>query len=325
MAVPPALTAETLFERYLWPLYPDDARRDLALARTTDANPAENPAVLAHLEDAARVFESMAPGLFGKDDPRLDRSDASVHRLSVALTPARRDTWASRGEAGTADNELFNVILHAAAYVGACVVAQHHGRWRVRRPLWESVVSLDSRAGNAELVILQWLVKSLADPAPASPDVPSVPAITLADRYRTHVEIPCLEPGGLARVVENADRRIPRLAKVRYASLHQHLRAHLPEIRDLGEDFPSAERFEAMRLTSLDFLVVGDGRMVVLFGPGEGGAYLFWLTAAGFEKSAHLPADSFPAPLLQVDGEKLRVLLQVDGKRVAHEMLWWGP
>jgi hypothetical protein len=121
------------------------------------------------------------------------------------------------------------------------------------------------------------------------------------------------------------ERRIPRLAKVRYASLHQHLRAHLPELRDLGADFPSAERFEAMRLAWLDVVVVGDGRMVLLFGPGEGGVYLFWLTAAGFEKVAHFPADPFPAPVLQPLGEKLRVLTHLDGKRLAQEMLWWGP
>jgi hypothetical protein len=311
------VTAETLFERYLWPLYPEDARRDLDQARTTDVNPANNPSVVAHLDEAARVFAAMAPGLFGKDDPRLDRTGASVHRLSVVLTPDRRDAWASRGEAGTADNELFNVFVHGAAYLGACVVEGHAGRWGVRRPLWESVVSLESRAGKADLAVLQWLVKSLADP-PAD-----VPPTTLADRYRTHVEIPSLDPTSLPVLVA-AERRIPRLAKVRYASLHQHLRAHVPEIRDLGKDFPSAERFEAMRLTWLDFVVVGDGRMLVLFGPGEGGAHLFWLTAAGFEKSAHFPADSFPAPVLKVDGEKLRVLLQVVGKTVTQEMLWWG-
>ena len=111
------LTAESLFERYLWPLYPDDAKADLARARRVDANPGDNPAILAHLDDAARVFESMAPALFGADDPRLDRTDASVHRLSRALTAGRRDAWAARGEPGTADSELFNVIVHGAAYV----------------------------------------------------------------------------------------------------------------------------------------------------------------------------------------------------------------
>jgi len=312
------VTAASLFERFLWPLYPDDTRQDLDAARATDANPAGNPRVLAHLDDAARVLAGMAPGLFGGDDPRLDRTDASVHRLSACITRARRDAWAARGEPGTPDNELFNVVVHAAAYVGACVVSCHGGRWGVRRPLWESVVSLESRAGTAELAVLQWVVKSLADP------LAGVPVATLADRYRTHVEIPCTDPDALPRLVSGGDRRIPRLAKVRYATLHQHLRAHVPEIRDLGADFPSAERFDAMRLASLECVLVGDGRMLVLFGPCEGGAQLFWLDAAGFVKSAHFPGDAFPAPILQVEGAKLRVLVQVDGKTVVHEMLWWG-
>ncbi len=314
------LTAETLFERYLWPLYPEDARADLARARALDVNPAGNAAIVAHLADAAEVFVAMSPALFAADDPKLDFTDASVHRLSVALTPARRDVWALRGEAGTPDNELFNVVVHAAAYVGACVVAQHGGTWSARRPLWESVVALESRAGTADLAVLQWLLKSLADPPTDGLHV------TLADRYRTHVENPCLDPLALPPfVAQPAERRIPRLAKVRYASLHQHLRAHLPEVRDLGPDFPSAERFEAMRLAWLDVVLVGEGRMALLFGPGEGGAHLFWLTAAGFEKSVHVPADSFPAPVLRHEGDKLRVLAQVDGQPVVHEMLWWGP
>jgi hypothetical protein len=196
----PHVTAETLFERYLWPLYPEDARRDLELARTVDANPAGNPSVSAHLDEAARVFASMAPGLFGKDDPRLDFTDASVHRLSGAITPARRDLWASRGAPGTAENELFNVIVHGAAYLGACVTREHAGVWSVRRPLWESVVSFESRAGRGDLAVLQWLVKSLADPPP------DAPVTTLADRYRTHVEIPGLDPEAIPKLISTGER-----------------------------------------------------------------------------------------------------------------------
>jgi hypothetical protein len=312
------LSAEEIFERYLWPLYPDDAREDLARARTTDANPGKNPSLPSHLEEAARVFEAMAGSLF----QGLDRSDASVHRLSRALTTERRDTWSARGTPGTPDNELFNVIVHASAYVGACILRQHGGEWSVRRPLWESVVRLSSRAGTAELVVLQWLLKSLAEP------VAGVPHVTLADRYRTHVEIPCLDPTSLPILFHRAhaprDKPIPRLAKVRYHSLHQHLRAHAPEIRDVGEHFPSPERFDEMGFEWLDFAIVGEGRMLLLFGPGRGGAHLLWMSAAGFEKSAFLPADSFPAPVLKQDGDKLIVLLSVSGQKVVQEMLWWG-
>lgn len=315
----PLVTAESLFERFLWPLYPPHAREDLARARSVDANPAGNPGILAHLGDAARIFEAMAPALFGTDDPRLDRTDASVHRLSRAMTGARRDAWASRGAAGTPDSELFNVLVHSAAYVGECVVAQHGGRWSVRQPLWESVVSLESRAGVASLAVLQWVVKSLADPGEG------LPPITLADRYRTHVETPCVDPDALPRLVADAGRRIPRLAKVRHASLNHHLRAHIPEIRDVGPDFPTKERLEALRLAWLDFALVGDGRMLLLFGPGEGGAHLFWLTAAGFEKSMHVPADVTPPPELEVVGDRLRVRHHLLGKPAEQEMLWWGP
>ena len=191
----------------------------------------------------------------------------------------------------------------------------------MRRPLWESVISLESRAGVADLALLQWVVKSLADPPVG------VPRATLADRYRTHVEIPCLAHEALPIFLGDAARRIPRLAKVRYASLHQHLRAHVPEIKDLGEHFPSAERFEAMLLEWLDFSVVGSGRMLLLFGPGQGGAHLLWLNEHGFEKSAFFVADAFPAPVLKIDpgGEKLRLFLSIEEKQVVQEMLWWGP
>jgi len=314
---PSPVSAEALFERFFWPLYPEDTRTSLAATRTLDANPARNPALYAHLDDAARVFEQMAPALFEGDDPRLDRTDASVHRLSPLLTEARREAWGARGAPGTADSELFNVVIHAAAYVGACVVANHEGRWLVRRPLWESLVGLDSAAGQGELAVFHWVLKSLADP------VPGLPHATLADRYRTHVETPRLDPATLPILAET--RTLPRLAKVRYAALHQHLRAHLPELRDLGEDFPSAERLDEMRLTSLDFHLVGGGRMLVMFGPGQGGAHLFWLTRSGFEKSGFWPADAFPAPVLSVHGDKLRLMTQQDGKTLLHEMLWWGP
>ena len=69
------VTAESLFATYFWPLYPPDAQ-DLAAVRSTDANPAGNPAVVAHLDDAARIFQKMAPSLFD-EDLALDRTDAA--------------------------------------------------------------------------------------------------------------------------------------------------------------------------------------------------------------------------------------------------------
>jgi hypothetical protein len=313
------VTAESLFEHYFAPLYPDDARSDLALARATDANPAKNPALFAHVEETAAVFERMAPRIFEGADPHLDRSDASVHRLSRALTRARRDGWAISGAPGSADNELFNVVVHGVAYVGACVVRAHGASWSLRRPLWESVVRLESRAGRGDLALLQWWLKSLSD---ASLDG-ELGALTLADRYRTYVEIPCARPEELPPIAK--PRPLPRLAKVRYDTLHKHLRAHLPELRDLGEHFPSPERFDAYAFAALDFLLLFEGRMLLLSGTNTEGVHLFWLGAGGFEKGAFFPADAFPCPVVRAEKDKVVVLTQVQGKGLRHEMLWWGP
>jgi hypothetical protein len=284
------MRADELFQAYFLPLYPDDARRDLAAARATDANPANNSGVVAHLDDAA-----------------------SVHRLSAAITPERRDAWRASAPPGTASNALFNVVVHGAAYVGACVVKTHGGAWSVRRPLWESFVKLSSRAGDAELAVFHWWLKALSDDEPH----------TLADRYRTHVEVPCAPVDELPVIAADA-RVLPRLKKPRYDLLYKYLRAHLPEIRDVGADFPSPERIEDYRFAWLDFALVGGGRMLVMAGLAEGGLAIFWLTKSGFEKSAFIPCDSFPEPKMEVEGEKLRFVVSVGGKVVAREMLWWG-
>jgi hypothetical protein len=246
--------AEQLFVRYFLPLYPPDARADLARARAEDANPAGNPSLLAHLSATADQFVANARALFD-EDLRLDRTDASVHRLAAALTAERRDTWAARGAEGTADNVLFNAVVHGAAYVGACVVASHGATWGVRRPLWESVVRLRSRAGEGDLAVYHWWLKSLADDALMGlPEARS--GATLADRYRAHVEVPCATPEELPVLVVGP-RPLPRLKQPRYDLLYKYLRAHLPELRDLGADFPTAERFEAYGFRWMDFHVLG--------------------------------------------------------------------
>jgi hypothetical protein len=182
-------------------------------------------------------------------------------------------------------------------------------------------VRLSSRAGEAELAVFHWWLKSLADDALDA----SLPTrTTLADRYRTHVEIPCAKPEALP-VLASPERKIPRLAKVRYDTLFKHLRAHLPEVRDLGDHFPSPERFDQYGFAWLDFLLVGGGRMLLVHGPGEGGVHLFWIDASGYQKSAHIPADKFPTHVLKVEGEKLVVVFSVEKKQQVHEMLWWGP
>ena len=317
---------EELFSRYFLPLYPPDSRADLARARATDANPARNPALFAHLGEAADRLVANAPALFG-ENLALDRSDESVHRLSAALTLERRERWAGQGAAGKADNALFNVVAHGAAYVGACVVARHGGVWSVRRPLWESVVHLKSHAGEADLAVFHWWLKSLSDEAlGATADAAEAGAggATLADRYRAHVEVPCMQPDEWPVFVA-VGRSLPRLLKPTYDLLHKYIRAHLPELRDLGKDFPSPDRFTAYSFRWLDFHLVGEGRLVLMAGGSPQGLHLFWIGARGFEKSAFFACDAFPDPVVRVNADKIMAMTSDDGAPREHEMLWWGP
>jgi hypothetical protein len=308
--------AQDLFARYFLPLYPPDARErdDLARARATDANPSKNRFILAHVDDAAIRFVEGARAFLG-EDLVLDGSDASVHRLSARITPERRAVWMAEGAAGSPESLLFNVTVHGAAYVGSCIVSNHAGAWGVRRPLWESVVRLRSRAGEADLAVFHWWLKALADDAQGT---------TLADRYRAHVEVPCARPEDLPIFVAG-ERPLPRLQRPRYDSLHRYLRAHLPELRDLGEHFPTPERFDRFGLRWVDAHRLGEGRMVLLVGAAPAGVHFFWLSVAGFDKSAFLPCDGFPDPVVRVEGERIVLLARAAGEDRVHEMLWWGP
>lgn len=309
------VTAESLFREYFLPLYPEDARSDLGRARSIDANPANNPAVLAHLGEAAAVFAANAPVALGVTTLDLDFTDASVHRLSEALTRAQRDRLMAMGAAGTADNALFNLVVHGASYLGACIVRSHGGQWSVRQPLWESLVRLESHLGQGELPVFHWWLKSLADDA----------TITLADRYRTHVEVPRTKPADLPVLVAG-ERKLPRLKRPRYDAFYKYLRAHLTELKDVGEDFPSPERFEELRFEQLSFMLVGGGRMVLVWGHNEHGLHAFWLGKTGFEKGAFWPCDKFPEPLIRPsEGDKIEVLISQSGEVRSFELLWWGP
>jgi hypothetical protein len=308
------LTPERLFDRWFLPVYPPDARADLARARATDANPAKNPSIVAALDEAAEIFARLAPKALGAPDLVLDFTDASVHRLGPLITRDRRDAWIALRPDGEPPM-LVTMVTHGALYLGACVVRAHGGEWQARRPLWESSVRLVSRAGTGDLSIFHWWLKALSDD--------EIDKGRLVDRYRTHVEVPTFDESAL-RVIAPPDRRLPRLHKVRYDLLYKHLRAHLPELRDVGADFPSPERFEEIGWKHLDFALLGGGRMLLLYGPGELGLHLVWLDADGFVKSAYYPADPFPAPLVQIDGDKLRVILSAQQREEVHEMLWWG-
>ncbi len=309
-----AVTAQSLFNDYFLPLYPTEAARDLAAARTTDANPGKNRAIFVQLTDAARVFVDSSAGVFGKP-LELDFSPASVHRLGAAVTRERRDAW-MRADVGSPKSELFNVVVHGAAYLGECAV-RAGGTWSARNPLWESVVRLQSRSGEGDLAVFHWWLKSLDDDAF---DDHGSPRLGLAERFRTHVEV-AKGPGDLTILAE-ASRVLPRISKgVRYDVLNKYLKAHLPEMRDLGQDFPSPERFAAYAFEWFDFRLVGEGRMLVMFGKGDGGLHVFWLGKDGFHKSALFASDASFEPTLEVSGDVLSVHVS-SGER---EVMWWGP
>jgi hypothetical protein len=75
----------------------------------------------------------------------------------------------------------------------------------------------------------------------------------------------------------------------------------------------------------MDFHVIGGGRMVLCAGASPHGLHLFWLSAAGFEKSAFFECDAFPDPVVRVEGDRLVTLTSESGTARVHEMLWWGP
>lgn len=308
------LTAERLFTQVFQPHYPPDVRFDLEKVRNEDANPGNNPHILQKLDEIADVFAHLAPKALDANDLVLDRSDASVHLLGAKITKEKRDSWLEK----PSPNEppfLLQFVTHGAIYVGACVVKNHAGVWRLRRPLWESVVRLESAAGTGDLATFSWWLKALSDA--------EIGENRLGDRYRTHVEVPTFDAKALS-VIAPPDRRMPKLTKVRYDLLYKHLRAHLPELRSVGDDFPSPERFAELSFKSLDFVWLGGGRMLLMHGPTPEGVHLFWLDSNGFVKSAFYPADAFPAHIVETEGDKLRVIVSIGGEMRVHEMLWWG-
>src|SRR5262249_44659345 len=288
------LTADRLFERLFLPLYPPDARADLGRARATDANPGNNPSILGQIDEAATIFSRLAPAALAAPGLALDFTDASIHPLAPLLARGRGDAWLAQGDPPM----LVTIATHGALYVGATIARAHGGVWQARRPLWESTVRLTSRAGTGDLAVFHWWLKALSDD--------EIGEGRLADRYRTHVEVPTFDADALP-VIAPPDRRLPRPAQGRHRLPYKHPPAHLPELRDVGADFPSPERFDEIGFKHLDFALLGGGRMLLLHGPAAEGFHLLWLELGGFAKAAYFPADPFPAPVVQIEGDKLRV------------------
>jgi hypothetical protein len=314
------LTAEQLFEAHFRPIYPPDLRDDrsaLVTARSVDANPARNPRLLAELDEIAQVFAKLAPQALGAPSLVLDRTDASVHRLGAALDRKTRDALLAASTPGDPRSPLVNLVIHGAVYVGACVVARHGGAWGVRRPLWESVVHLRSRAGEGALAPFHWWLKALADA--------EIDRGGLVDRYRQLVERASFDPATLTPIVASRpDRAIPTLRVVRPETLNKHLRAHLPELRGLGTDFPGDDKLKEIGFLELDFLLLGEGRYLLMHGRGKQGLHLFWLDRDGFSHGAFIPASPGDPHSVQVEGDRLVVRFRFGGVEQVHEMLWWG-
>ena len=313
-------SADALFATHFLLLYPDQTAAALATLRQQDANPSNNPTLLLPLRDAAETFARLAPAMLGAPQLELDFSDASIARLSAAVRRANLSERFSAPDISEPPraSELANFAIHASAYVGECIVRNHAGCWQLRNPLWESRVFLASAAGEAQLPIFHWWLRTLVET-----DVEFAVAGGISGRYRSYVQVPCFDTEKLVKIA-SADRKLPKLSKVRYDLLYKHLKAHLPELRDLGRDFPAPERFAAYEFKWLDFLWLGDGKMVLFYGQGNGGLHLFWMSAQGFEQSALIPCDGFPAPIVRCDAQKIVIVFSVDQQLLTQEMLWWG-
>ncbi len=306
------ISAERLFRELFSPLYPPDA--DLATLRDADANPAKNPAIFAALDETAQLFAKLAPEALGAPDLEIAVGDEAIHRLSPLLTRDARNRLLE--ETGRGPPLFVHFLVHASVFLGACIVKKHGGEWLVRSPLWESKVRLASRAGVADIAPFMWWLKAFSDE--------EVGRGTLADRYRTFVEVPTFDAESLA-VIAPPDRRLPRLAKVRYDLLYKHLKAHLPELVSVGDDFPSPQRFEELGFSSLDFTWLGGGRMVLLHGPTKDGVHLFFMTREGFTKSHYVEARAPFSYDVETPGDKLRLTVRPEGEApMVHETLWWG-
>jgi hypothetical protein len=338
------LTVAALFNTHFAPLY-DQGTGPALRPQLTDmlAPPASWSALLPRLSDLAAAFANAAPVALHAPTLQLDFSDASVHHLAAALTRVRRDALLAQGATSVRKREsgheqevqivpsaLAQFVLHGAVYVGECIVrthgeAPHRASWKPTNPLWESRVTLNSAWGTAELSPFDWLLKSLTDEEIDEP--------RLADRYRTHVEVPCTRTSALPvflRAKDSLPRPLPRLNSPSYDMLVKYLRAHLPELRDLGADFPTAERWAELHLQHLEFHVLGEGRMVLLVGPkalgqGDPGLHAFWLGAAGFEKALFIPTDLAPSAAVTLSDALIQFKFHRGGTARNYEVPWWGP
>ncbi|MBL8743676.1 MAG: hypothetical protein JNK04_21350, partial [Myxococcales bacterium] len=158
----PSRSTEQLFREQLLPLYPPGI--ELAELRRTDANPARNPALIRAAHETAELFAKLAPQALDAPDLELDFTDASVHRLSRALTvEARERLLASSAGTKDAPSLFVHLVTHGALYLAVTAAKGRDATLVLRNPLWETSVELTSRAGVATLSPFWWLLRSWSD------------------------------------------------------------------------------------------------------------------------------------------------------------------
>jgi hypothetical protein len=310
------LPVSKFFHRVLAPLYPKDLRDRPASNRVMPVH-SELSQIHSQVDSIAETFKRLAPSLLELPAESLDDSDASIHRIGLALTRERRDALiATAADGGEQPSLLAMLIVHGSVYTCRCIVRNYGGLWLFRQPLWESAVSLRSVLGQGELNPFSWWVKSLSDE--------EVDRLAFADRYRSYVEVPCFNVDAVP-VLLQSERAVPKIMAPGYEQLFHHLKAYVPEIRQPGPDFPSAERFADMDFAWLDFLWVGVGRQLLIWGPAKRkGTHLFWMDKNGFVKSAFYQSDDFPETVVRLKDDWIQIIVSMQTELKVHEMPWWG-
>lgn len=319
-------SAQALFERWFLRHYPEDARRDYHRAVDTDANPANNPSIAAHLTDAAELFVRNAPALLGTE---LTFDGAGVARLAKALDRERRDRWIAQSRPEDPGNVLFNAVIHGAIFIGECAVRAHGCQWSTRNPLWESRVERFVRDRETRKPIgpfspFQWLLKHLDDR--------EIAESRLADRFRVHVEFATADVESYPKIV--TAQKLPKLDGGQYDLLVKFLHRHVPTLSDLGPLFPSITEFQAINYRSLGFEVFHDGRVLAmhaLFTPPDADPHeststvdVYWLTAEGAQRIDRIPCAAHPPYFARKTGDVLEVTVASNGKPHTHRIGYRG-
>ncbi len=310
-------SAEALLSRWFWPHYPEDVRRAPFLHRDVDANPGGNPSLSAVLPEAAALFVANAPGLLGE---AVTLDDAGVAVLARRLDRSLRDRWMAESDPTRPDNLFVQALVHAAAFLGEVLVQHHHGRWELRRPMWESVVHRPAPL-RGSIAPFHWLLKSLADDA--------VDTAPLAVRWRLHVVQPAADPDGF--VVLTSAKSLPDLKAPTYDLFVKYLHAHLKTLRDVGEGFPSPQEFTEKGYGALRCTPLHGGRVVALHGqtrstPEHPGVVdVHWMSEAGHDHTDTIPADhGVPYFGRAVTADTLEITVGWQGKPHTHALTFRG-